>query len=54
MRTDSLDRLGTRLEHRFTRNEIQTMLESAGLENIAFRENEPFWCAVGYKSQLVQ
>ena len=53
MRTDSLDRLGTRLEHRFTRNEIQTMLESAGLENIAFRENEPFWCAVGYKSQLV-
>lgn len=54
MRTDSLDRLGTRLEHRFTRKEIQTMLESAGLEDIAFRENEPFWCAVGYKSQLVK
>ena len=53
MRTDSLDRLGTRLEHRFTRNEIQIMLEFAGLENITFRENEPFWCAVGYKSQLV-
>jgi len=54
MRTDSLDRLGTRLEHRFTRKEIQIMLESAGLENIAFRETEPFWCAVGYKSQFVQ
>ena len=54
MRTDSLDRLGTRLEHRFTRKEIQTMLESAGLENIVFRETEPFWCAVGFKSQAVQ
>jgi ubiquinone/menaquinone biosynthesis C-methylase UbiE len=54
MRTDSLDRLGTRLEHRFTRKEIHTMLESAGLENISFRESEPFWCAVGYKSQVVQ
>jgi hypothetical protein len=54
MRTDSLDRLGTRLEHRFTRKEIQTMLESAGLVNISFRESEPFWCAVGYKSQTDQ
>ena len=54
MRTDALDRLGTRLEHRFTRAEIQRMLESAGLENIAFRETEPFWCAVGYKTQSVQ
>jgi len=54
MRTDSLDRLGTRLEHRFTRKEIHTMLDSAGLENISFRESEPFWCAVGYKSQVVQ
>ena len=53
MRTDSLDRLGTRLEHRFTRKEIQIMLESAGLENISFRETEPFWCAVGYKSKDV-
>jgi SAM-dependent methyltransferase len=54
MRTDSLDRLGTRLEHRFTRKEIKTMLESAGLVNISFRESEPFWCAVGYKSQTTQ
>jgi SAM-dependent methyltransferase len=54
MRTDSLDRLGTRLEHRFTRKEVKTMLESAGLVNISFRESEPFWCAVGYKSQTTQ
>ena len=24
------------------------MMESAGLENIAFSDAMPFWCAVGY------
>lgn len=48
MRTDALDRFGTRLEQRFTKTEIATMMESAGLENIQFRDNTPFWCAVGY------
>ena len=49
MRTDSLDRFGTRLEHRFTRIEIHAMLEKAGLIDIRFRESEPFWCAIGTK-----
>ena len=49
MRTDALDRFGTRLEQRFTRLEIQQMMESAGLENIKFSEETPFWTAVGYK-----
>lgn len=48
MRTDALDRFGTRLEQRFTKTEIKTMMESAGLENIRFSEEMPFWCAVGY------
>lgn len=48
MRTDALDRFGTRLEQRFTKLEIKRMMESAGLENIRFREETPFWCAVGY------
>jgi ubiquinone/menaquinone biosynthesis C-methylase UbiE len=48
MRTDALDRFGTRLEQRFTRVEIKKMMESAGLENIKFSEETPFWCAVGY------
>jgi ubiquinone/menaquinone biosynthesis C-methylase UbiE len=48
MRTDALDRFGTRLEQRFTKVEIKTMMESAGLENIRFSEEIPFWCAVGY------
>jgi ubiquinone/menaquinone biosynthesis C-methylase UbiE len=48
MRTDALDRFGTRLEQRFTKLEIKKMMESAGLENIRFSEETPFWCAVGY------
>ncbi len=52
MRTDALDRFGTRLEQRFTRVEIKTMMESAGLENIRFSEETPFWCAVGYAKGL--
>jgi SAM-dependent methyltransferase len=49
MRTDALDRFGTRLEHRFSRPCIKAMMESAGLERIRFSEVEPFWCAVGYR-----
>jgi len=49
MRTDALDRFGTKLEKRFTRMQIQTMMENAGLENISFNPKEPFWCAIGYK-----
>ncbi len=48
MRTDALDRFGTRLEKRFTKAEIQQMMERAGLENITFNQ-EQFWTAVGYK-----
>ena len=49
MRTDALDRFGTRLEHRFTREEIEAMMVAAGLERITFSDKMPFWCAVGYK-----
>lgn len=50
MRTDALDRFGTKLERRFTRAEIQRMLEDAGLDDIRFREGEPYWCAVGTRA----
>lgn len=49
MRTDALDRFGTRLEQRFTRLEIKNMMHDAGLENIEFSNSKPFWVAVGYK-----
>ncbi len=49
MRTDALDRFGTRLEKRFTKEEIHQMMEAVGLKNIEFSELPPYWCAVGYK-----
>jgi ubiquinone/menaquinone biosynthesis C-methylase UbiE len=48
MRTDALDRFGTRLEKRFTKKEMQEMMERAGLEKIKFSETS-FWTAVGFK-----
>jgi SAM-dependent methyltransferase len=53
MRTDALDRFGTRLEHRMTRHEIERLLASAGLERIHFSDRAPFWCAIGYRSGRV-
>jgi hypothetical protein len=50
MRTDSLDRFGTRLEQRFTRAEISDMMERSGLVDIRFREAEPYWCAAGVRA----
>lgn len=49
MRTDALDRFGTRLEHRMARAEIETMMLAAGLRDIRFSEGTPYWCAVGHK-----
>ena len=49
MRNDALDRFGTKLEKRFSRSEMSQMMERAGLENIVFSEQAPYWCAVGYK-----
>lgn len=50
MRTDAYDRFGTRLEARFTRRQITDMMMAAGLEQIAFSNTEPFWCAVGVRA----
>ena len=49
MRTDSLDRFGTRLEQRFTRKEIAGMMSAAGLTGISFSAQLPYWRAIGYK-----
>ncbi len=50
MRNDALDRFGTRLEQRFTREEMAAMMKRSGLRDIAFSDAAPFWCAVGYKA----
>ena len=48
MRTDALDRFGTRLEKRFTKDEIRSMMENCGLADITFSDRS-FWTAVGFK-----
>ncbi len=50
MRTDALDRFGTRLERRFTRSEVEVLMRSAGLDHIQFNDDPPFWCALGYRA----
>lgn len=50
MRTDSLDRFGTRLEQRFSRDEIEAMMSRAGLSEIRFSDRPPYWVACGRKS----
>ena len=50
MRTDSRDRFGTPLERRFSRRAITAMMNDAGLADVAFRDGEPFWCALGRRA----
>jgi len=52
MRTDALDRFGTKLEKRFTAAQIRKMMEDSGLERIVFSDTAPYWCAVGYKGNV--
>ena len=49
MRTDSLDRFGTRLEKRYSQKEITRLLHEAGFNQVVFSELEPFWVAMAYK-----
>ena len=50
MKTDALDRFGTRLEKRFSKDEIQRMLQEAGFRDISFSKNMPFWVSISRKS----
>ena len=50
MRTDALDRFGTRLEHRFRREELAAMMERCGLGEVVFSDHPPYWCAVGRRA----
>jgi SAM-dependent methyltransferase len=46
MRNDALDRFGTRLEQRFTKQQITRMLSEAGFVDIRFSPDPPYWTAV--------
>ena len=45
LQNDALDRFGTRLEQRFSKKDIISMLDIAGfdLSTLTFSEREPFW-----------
>jgi len=50
MRTDALDRFGTRVEHRFTRRQIGQIMKTAGLVDVHFSDRAPYWCAIGRRA----
>jgi SAM-dependent methyltransferase len=50
MRTDALDRFGTRLERRFTKAQVAAMMEESGLEDLVFRDGVPYWVACGRRA----
>lgn len=54
MRTDALDRFGTRLEQRFSRVEIEAKMRASGLQDITFREGIPYWVACGRKGAAAE
>lgn len=49
MKTDALDRFGTKLEKRFSKKEIVALLEEAGFEDISFSNKMPKWVCISYK-----
>ena len=51
MRTDALDRFGTRIERRFSRGDIEAMMCEAGLDQVRLSAGPPYWVAVGTRRQ---
>ena len=49
MKTDVLDRFGTRVEKRFSKDEIQSMLQEVGFRDTKFSQNMPFWVSISHK-----
>ena len=49
MRNDALDRFGTPLELRFSKQEIESMLVRCGFYNITFSKNPPYWHVIAQK-----
>src|SRR3954469_14591843 len=50
MRTDAFDRFATRLEQRFTADEVRSMMTTAGLRDVVVSSCAPYWCAVGRRA----
>jgi SAM-dependent methyltransferase len=51
MRNDSLDRFGTRLERRYSRAQMQELMQGAGLVDARISDSPPYWHGVGSKAR---
>lgn len=49
MLNDALDRFGTPIENRFSKNEIKSMCEDSGLVDIKFSPYPNYWVCIGRK-----
>ncbi len=49
IRNDSLDRFGTSLEQRFSKEQVIAMMKESGLNDIVVSPNSPYYHAVGRK-----
>lgn len=49
IRNDALDKFGTSLEQRFSRKQVEEMMENCGLDNIVISPLSPFYHAIGKK-----
>lgn len=49
IRNDALDKFGTRLEQRFSKKQVETMMLQCGLEDILISPLSPFYHAIGRK-----
>lgn len=49
LRNDALDRFGTPLGQRFTKERIEAMMTAAGLIDLRFSPNAPYWHVLGRK-----
>jgi hypothetical protein len=49
IRNDALDRFGTKLEQRFTREQVRQMMANCGLTDIVISDKAPYWHAIGQK-----
>lgn len=49
IRNDALDKFGTRLEQRFSKVQVESMMRNCGLDNIVISPLTPFYHAIGKK-----
>ena len=50
MRNDSLDRFGTAIEKRFSKEQVYSLFENAGLSGTYISPEPPWWVVLAWKT----